>query len=250
MLSGVPQGWQRGGPPVGLCGSGRQGAIGSGWISTLRLQFIPQEPQEELLERLGVQSSGIICRCIFDQVVVFEGFGDARKGGDFEAELGDSAKQKQTLELRVRCRRSRHAPNSTSAGAEVTVAPLDKMNRRHDLRLWSANLADPSRCIPRCAPICAKHIPADRARRSRQFERWSSIASMGRVQPWGFRRTGSLLESATDFWSRGRGHVIRRGCDRAVIVVVITEESVCWLRFAGQRLGGWKTRRVAVANLR
>lgn len=48
------------------------------------LQFFLQQMQEELLERVGVQSRRIISGVLLDGVVIDKMVGEFRKGGGFE----------------------------------------------------------------------------------------------------------------------------------------------------------------------
>ena len=139
VLAGIVQGQQRRGLQAALLGGGRLGAgsIAARGVLALGPQLLPQQAQEEVAKRVGVQSSGIVGRGGLDQAVALEGVRDATEVGVFETVLGDSAEQQEGFERRVRCRRSRrsrHAPDSAPRGTEGAAAALDKMNRRHDLR--------------------------------------------------------------------------------------------------------------------
>lgn len=114
----------------------RQTAIGFGaWSVVLLLQLVPQQVEEELLERLGPQSRGIVRGRSLDEAILLEDVGDAMKGLLVETVFGDAAEQEQRFEGSVSvAARGSHAPDSTSPEIEGTVTPLgEKVNRRHDL---------------------------------------------------------------------------------------------------------------------
>lgn len=99
------------------------------------LKLIPQQVEEELLERLGPQPRGIVRGSSLDEAVLLEDFGDAVESLLVETVFGDAAEQEQRFEGSVSvAARGSHAPDSTSPEIEGTVTPLrEKVNRRHDL---------------------------------------------------------------------------------------------------------------------
>jgi hypothetical protein len=139
-----------------LLGRGRQGAIAVAGCAALSPQLVPHKAQEERAQGFRAQSSGIVRGAVFDQAVVLEGFGDAGKVVLVEAELGDAAEQEDGLERRVWCRRRIHAPDSAARGTERTAAALDKMNRRHDLRVHARSATVP---LPVPCAMCHAHAP-------------------------------------------------------------------------------------------
>jgi hypothetical protein len=154
MLARVLQGQQRRGLEPALLGRGRQGAIGAGGIGALSPELLPHQAQEELPQRVGTQSSSIVCGGILDEAVALEGFGDAHEAVVFEAELGEPAEEQEGFERRVRCRRSIHAPDDcTPRGTEGTAAVLDEMNRRHDLRVATRSATSWGQCWARALRV-------------------------------------------------------------------------------------------------
>jgi hypothetical protein len=148
-------------------------------IFALGSHLLPQKSQEEVSQALGIQSLGIERVIILDEFVVLEDPGDGHKVVLSKTVVGDSAKQQEFLERRVRCRRGIHAPDSTPRGTEGAARVLDKVNWRHDLRVptLSATLCRVRR------PRCAKHIPAARALALINLGDGKSIASIGGIRP-------------------------------------------------------------------
>ena len=229
MAAGVRQGGQRGGLQPALPGGGRQGAIGAGGVSAraLGLQLLlPEEAQEEVLERGGAQPSGIEGGTILDEPVALEGLGDARKGRGFEAVLGESAEQEHSLERRVgRCcrRRSIHAPGSAprgTEGTERTDAALEKVNRRHDLPArrvsGHSSLRAPRRLHDAAATVAR--------RRARARARQSAAGRRAKLPPslTGQSDSPSLSPSAGDRSALLSFRCVRRAAAAGAIVVCPT----------------------------
>ena len=215
MLAGIVHSQQRRGLQPALLGGGRETAIGTRCILTLSPQLLPNKAQEEVAQGVGVQSSGIVGRGGLDEPVALEGFGDAVEVGVVEAVLGDTSEQQEGFERSVRRRRSIHAPDSTPRGTEGTAAALDKMNRRHDLRV-PGPVSDPVLfkvvvCTAARQFRSQKHIPAARARRSSQFGRWNGVAAVVRFEGWrATARVPRFIVSGRPMVSRCTGDEILR----------------------------------------
>lgn len=136
ILVGLPQSGQRRRLQPSPFRVRRQTAIGLGaWSVVLLLQLVPQQVEEELLERLGPQPRGIVRGRSLDEAVLLEDVGNALESLLVETVFGDAAEQEQRFEGSVSvAARGSHAPDSTSPEIEGTVTPLrKKVNRRHDL---------------------------------------------------------------------------------------------------------------------
>lgn len=71
VFPGLLKGGQRRGCELALPGTGRlPGALGLVGVFRLSLQLLPQQVQEELLQRLGTQSASIVVGGVLDQRVV------------------------------------------------------------------------------------------------------------------------------------------------------------------------------------
>lgn len=143
ILMGLPQSGQRRRLQASPFRVRRQISIGFGaWGVVLLLQLVPQQVEEELLERLGPQSRGIVRGSKLDEVVLLKKVGDAVEGLLVETVFSDAAEQEQRFEGSVSvAARGSHAPDSTSPEIEGTVTPLrKKVNRRHDLG-WSVTVS-------------------------------------------------------------------------------------------------------------
>jgi hypothetical protein len=102
MLPGILQRQQRRGLQPALFGGGRQRAILGRCILASWPELLPQASKEQVPERVGVQSSRIVCGVISDELVALEDPGDLGEVVFFEAVSGDCAEQQQCLERRVR----------------------------------------------------------------------------------------------------------------------------------------------------